>query len=178
MHGPGAVSHLERACRRRCPDSSRSRCCPPTRDDLTQDPVARDVPPARRLRRHRGSGLRQRRRVAATAHLAKLTVLVPAPIDAGEDGLHIAHRLASNAGSNTRQGTLPRCRNGLATFLAVGKTCTGRYPSACVAQCILDGVVDLLLNCAVWRPTISHACLHRWICKGQYGGALSLFHVE
>ena len=88
--------------------------------------------------------------------LSKLTVLAAPPIEAGEDGPAIAGRLALDAGPGAGKRLAATLRDRLAAFVAMRGTFTREQACARILHRVGDGIVDLLLNSTVTRPTAGH----------------------
>jgi hypothetical protein len=88
--------------------------------------------------------------------LAELAVLAAAAVDEGGGWLGVPIGLAFDASPNAGDRTAAAFGDRLATFHAVHLTLTYGHAGAGGVYGICDGIVDLVLNRAVWRPAGGH----------------------
>src|SRR3954469_551999 len=84
---------------------------------------------------------------------AELTVLAAAAIDAGVDDIRVAGGLAVHAGSRSRQHLAPALGDRFPALLALRGALADRDSRPRAVHRVRDGVVDLILDGAVSRPT-------------------------
>src|SRR5690606_11306454 len=87
-------------------------------------------------------------------------VLAAAAVDAAVDDLRVPARLAGDAGPHAGNRLAAPFGDVLAAFLAMDRALSARQPRARREHRVLHGIVDLVLNRAVARPSAGHFRFH------------------